>query len=221
LVIELGIGMFANIPFIGPLFSIANFVIAGPFMGGVFYLYIRGARGEPAQIGDIFEGFKRAFGQLFLATLVQSLFLGLCMLPFIIVLAVKFIGTGLHLDSQALNSQALASNPEFVHDISSILLISLPVLLICLVPAMYLSVSWKFTLPLIMDKQLDFWTAMKTSWKRVNKHWWQVFGLIILIGLLNAAGFLACCIGMVFTIPVGFAALMFAYETIFSPPKSS
>jgi uncharacterized membrane protein len=52
----------------------------------------------------------------------------------------------------------------------------------------------------------------------VGKHWWQVFGLIILVGLLNILGVLACCVGVLFTIPIGFAALMYAYETIFSEP---
>jgi uncharacterized membrane protein len=79
-----------------------------------------------------------------------------------------------------------------------------------------LSVSWKFTLPLIIDKELDFWTAMQTSRKQVGKHWWHVFGLTILISLLNVAGLMLCCIGLLFTLPVGIAALMFAYETIFT-----
>jgi membrane-anchored glycerophosphoryl diester phosphodiesterase (GDPDase) len=84
----------------------------------------------------------------------------------------------------------------------------------------YLSTNWIFTLPLIMDKQMDFWPAMQTSWKMVNKHWWQVFGLIVLMGLLNIAGLLACCVGIFFTIPIGLGAWMYAYETIFSRPQT-
>jgi hypothetical protein len=68
---------------------------------------------------------------------------------------------------------------------------------------------------------VDFWTAIGMSRKMVQKHWWNVFGLIILIDLLNIAGVCACCIGLLFTIPVGFAALMFAYETIFSERQAA
>ena len=93
---------------------------------------------------------------------------------------------------------------------------SLPVLLICMIPMIYLQISWIFTIPLIIDKQLGFWAAMKTSWKMVNKHWWQVFGLVVVMGLLNIVGVLACCVGLIVTIPLGFVALMYAYETIFS-----
>jgi uncharacterized membrane protein len=61
---------------------------------------------------------------------------------------------------------------------------------------------------------------MKASWKMVNKHWWQVFGLSILIGLVNLVGALACLVGLLFTVPIGFAALMYAYETIFGDQKN-
>ena len=94
--------------------------------------------------------------------------------------------------------------------------VGLPVFLLCLVPTIYLQVRWAFTLPLIIDQQMDFWTAMKTSWKMVGKHWWQVFGLVVVIGLLNVVGICACCVGLLFTAPVGYGALMYAYETIFS-----
>jgi len=83
----------------------------------------------------------------------------------------------------------------------------------------YLSVNWQFTLPLIVDKQLPFWTAMKTSWKMVHQHWWQVFGLTVVIGLVSASGILGCCIGVLFTIPIGIASMIIAYETIFGAGK--
>jgi hypothetical protein len=61
---------------------------------------------------------------------------------------------------------------------------------------------------------------MKTSWKMANKHWWHIFGLLLLIDLVNLAGFCACCVGVLFTIPIGLAALMYAYETIFGAKKN-
>jgi uncharacterized membrane protein len=75
-------------------------------------------------------------------------------------------------------------------------------------------------LPLIIDKRMNFGTAMKTSWKMVTKHWWQAFGLFVLAGLISGIGVLACCIGVLFTAPIGVAAMMFAYETIFGAEKN-
>ena len=40
--------------------------------------------------------------------------------------------------------------------------------------------------------------------------------LVILVGLLNVVGVMMCCVGLLFTMPIGFAALMYAYETIFA-----
>lgn len=218
LAIQGAMGMLGNIPIVGGIFSIANLVISGPLMGGVLWMFLRGVRGEPGvEVGDVFAGFKRSFGQLFLATLVQGLLIGIVMLPFIVVFIYKLVNSGMNLDPHHL--QGLENNPEaaqaLVKDLLGIGLVTLPVLLLCAVPAVYLGTCWKFSLPLIMDKRLEFWPAMKTSMKMVNKHWWQVFGLVLLVGLLNLAGFIACCVGLLFTIPVGFAAMMIAYDTIF------
>jgi uncharacterized membrane protein len=90
---------------------------------------------------------------------------------------------------------------------------------LCLIlPGVYLSVAWLFTLPLVIDKRLDFWPAMRLSRKTITLHWWKFFGFLLVLGLLNLAGLVACLVGFFVTLPVSFAALMYAYEDIFSPP---
>jgi uncharacterized membrane protein len=212
LLIEFAVAGLSNIPTIGPFFSIANFVCSGPLLGGVFYLFIRVNRGEHAEAGEIFSGFRRAFAQLFLGVLVQGLLVGLCMIPFIVIFIIKFIPLSGHLHDLR---SGTPPDQETIDAIKSLMFSTLPVALICAIPATYLSVCWKFTLPLIVDRQLGFAEAMKASWKMVNKHWWLVFGLVVLISLLNLAGVCACCVGLLFSMPLGFAALMIAYETIF------
>jgi hypothetical protein len=217
LLIEGAVGGLANIPFVGPIFSIANFVCSGPLIGGLFYMFLRVNRGEPAEIGDIFSGFRRAFGQLFLGVLIPGLLIGLCLIPVVVIFIVKLIpviGELSHLHP------GQPVDPAVVDALKSALLTALPVALVCAIPATYLSVCWKFTLPLIVDREMDFGAAMKLSWKKVNQHWWQVFGLTVLIGLLNIVGLCLCCVGVFFTIPIGFAALMIAYETIFSDAQN-
>jgi uncharacterized membrane protein len=199
LLIEGAIGGLGSIPLIGPLFSIANLFIAGPLTGGVFYIFIQAIRGQPAGVGDVFAGFRKAFVQLFLGYLVPALLAGLCLIPVLIVGFLSVFPALAHHQTPARGT----------------VIMILPVLLICLTPVIYLQISWSFTLPLIIDKQMDFWPAMKASWKMVSKHWWLIFGLVVLVGLLNVAGLLACCVGVLFTIPVGIGALMNAYETIF------
>ena len=59
--IQMAFGMFGKIPIIGPLFSIANFVMSGAFTGGLFYLFLCVLRDQPASLGDLFAGFRRSF----------------------------------------------------------------------------------------------------------------------------------------------------------------
>jgi serine/threonine protein kinase len=91
--------------------------------------------------------------------------------------------------------------------------------LLCLIlPGIYLYVAWFFTLPLVIDKRLDFWPAMRLSRKTISKHWWKFLGFLLVLGLFNLGGLLLFCVGVFITFPVSLAALMYAYEDIFNPP---
>ena len=217
--IQFGVRMLGSIPLLGIVFKTANFVCAGPLLAGLFYLSIRVNRGGPAEVSEVFSGFRRGFGQLFLANFVQFLVLVICFLPIIILFGAKLIS--LFGQLQSLQS-GTTPDPAAIQALAATLLplmvSALPIALVCALPAMYLSVCWYFTLPLIIDQRMDFIAAMKTSWRMVNKHWFMVFGLIALLSLLNLVG-LMCCVGVLFTLPVSLAALMIAYETIFCAAK--
>jgi len=88
--------------------------------------------------------------------------------------------------------------------------------LLCIIPGIYLAVAWYFAMPLIVDKGLGFWEAMELSRKMVSKHWFAVFGLALLAGLVGCLGLIACCIGVFVTLPIAFAAIMYGYEDIFN-----
>lgn len=148
--------------------SIIGLVLGGPMMGGLYALYLKKIRGQPARFGDAFIGFSVAFVPLMLAHVVSVLLTG--------------VG-----------------------------------LLLCLVPGIYLWVSWAFTLPLVIDRKLDFWDAMELSRKVVTKHWWAMFGLLIVCFLVVLAGLLACCVGVIVTTAIAQAAVLYAYEDIFGP----
>jgi serine/threonine protein kinase len=92
---------------------------------------------------------------------------------------------------------------------------------LCLVlPFIYLVVAWMFTLPLVIDKRLEFWPAMQLSRKTVRKHWWKFLGFGIVLVLFNLAGVLLLCVGVFLTFPISLAALMYAYEDIFTTARA-
>jgi hypothetical protein len=93
--------------------------------------------------------------------------------------------------------------------------------LLCLVPGIYLGISWMFALPLVIDKKMGFWQAMELSRKVITKHWWSMFGFVIVTALLGLLGLLACCVGVFVAAATSVAALMYAYEDIFGAQRAS
>jgi uncharacterized membrane protein len=203
LLIQGALGGLGQIPIVGMLFSLASIILSGPLTGGVFYFLLKNIRRQPAEISDVFAGFRIAFGQLVLGYIVVAILTGLSALPGIAIMAVPIIMMVRH--------HAAEVGP---------LLVAALGLIVAMIPAMYLSVGWVFSLPLIIDKQMEFWPAMAASRKMVGKHWWLVFGLLVVCGLIYFAGFLACCVGIFFALPIMFGAIMYAYESIFSAPAT-
>jgi hypothetical protein len=88
-------------------------------------------------------------------------------------------------------------------------------LVLCVLPGIYLAVGYTFALPLIIDKKYDFWSAMEVSRRVVHRQWWTLFGLAMVLFLLNIVGVLACLVGCIVTAPLSVAAIMYAYEDLF------
>lgn len=87
---------------------------------------------------------------------------------------------------------------------------------LCIVPGIYALVVWLIFPPLlIIDKHYDFWPAMELSRKVVNRHWWKLFGFVVVTFLILLAGLLACGIGVLLALPVTTAATVYAYEDVF------
>lgn len=92
--------------------------------------------------------------------------------------------------------------------------------LLLVLPGLYLAVSWIFTVPLIVDKRMDFWQAMETSRRLVGKQWFSLFGFALVLGLINIAGFLALIVGLLITVPLSLAATAVAYDEIVGGRRS-
>ena len=90
---------------------------------------------------------------------------------------------------------------------------------LCILPGIYLTVAWlQFTPLLILEKKIDFWPAMELSRKVVTRHWWVLFGLLLVELGLALLGLMVCCVGIFVMLPVITAATVYAYEDIFNPP---
>lgn len=121
----------AFLPVVG---GIVHLLLSGVVTGGLYLACVRRMRGEPARVGDVFDGFKICFVQLMLAGALSRL---LAQIGFVC----------------------------------------------CLLPGIYLMVAWFFTLLLVADKRLEFWSALELSRKVVTRVWFQVFLLLLIVFL--------------------------------------
>ena len=84
-----------------------------------------------------------------------------------------------------------------------------------IIPGIYLSITFAFTVPLIIDKQLGIIDALKTSFKAVSKHWWKFFGLYMLLFLFSLLSLLTFGIGFIWVLPLSFMVNGVLYRRIF------
>ncbi|RLA68272.1 MAG: hypothetical protein DRQ78_01470 [Epsilonproteobacteria bacterium] len=79
--------------------------------------------------------------------------------------------------------------------------------LLFIIPGIYLMIAYVFMTPLIVDKGMNVWEAMETSRKAVTKHWFKVFGLSFMLGMIMLMGAIFFGIGLIWAIPLMFVTL--------------
>ena len=205
LLIGVLIGVGSQLPILEYLIPM---LLHGVLMGGLYLVYLRIMRGEQVAIADLFAGFDRTLLKpLALKTLLNAMVWQLCLVPGFI--AMKMMG----FDLQDLQSEAALA--KFAADPQASLVLAL-VFLTGMIPAVYFSFCWMFSIPLIVDKRMDFWPAMQLSRHKVLQHPWRVSWLVIVAGLLGFSGILGFVIGIFFTLPLYSLIFLYLYEDMFN-----
>jgi len=94
--------------------------------------------------------------------------------------------------------------------------------LLCLIlPGIYLGVSYAFAYLLVIDRKMEFWTAMEVSRRVITSQWWRMFGLLIVGAIIAVLGLIGLIIGMFITIPIYVGAVVYAYESLCNPPPKA
>lgn len=183
-------------------------IVAGPLLGGANYIFLKRLRGEPADFGELFDGFKFSFMPLFLAYVFMILVTIPAIIPMVLALIIGAVGG-------TIEAEASGGFP-FISVILSALGYLISVLLMNTLVTMF-----GMAIPLVMDRKMDATEAFKATW-RVTKHCWGKFMLLfICVFLMNIVGLVALCLGMLVTIPLSMAMGMVAYEKLFGRAAQS
>jgi hypothetical protein len=189
------------VPLIG-FFS--GLLLTGVFTGGIYYFYLGKIRGEPREVSDVFAGFTKAFVPLMLTGLLQNLMSFVLMGIFFGPLFVALFQAG------------LSSTPENF-ELPVMSGAALAWMAVGLIPIIYLTLSWAFAFALVIDQGLSPWTALEVSRRVITRRWFSMLFLMICAGFLAMLGLIGLGIGVVFTIPLAFGALLYAYEDLCRP----
>ena len=179
-------------------------ILVGPMMCGMFLTFFKMRRGEPIEFATLFKGFDY-FAPSVIATLLHIVPVLFIVIPAYVLFYVFFF--------VAIVSQG-GDEPNPIAFFTIVVLFAL-FWLVVLAVVMIVSIGFTFVYPLIVDRRIQGFDAVKLSFKAAMANFWRLLGLIMLNFLLGLVGILLCFVGVYFLIPVGYAAMAIAYEQVF------
>lgn len=177
--------------------------ITSQLTAGLYLVFLLCLRGEPVQFHAAYRGFGPRYWQLTLCQLIQSaIMLAFGLLLFAGLAPALFIGIG-------------ASTGNFQPPLWAVIVLfglGTIISLVAIVFLFYFLISWMFAAPLILDKGLDVWPAMKLSRKLVNRHPWRFSWAILVITTFGGLGLVLCGVGVIVTGTLSGLMLAAVYE---------
>ncbi len=180
-------------------------ILLAPMMCGLYLALLSARRGEPIEFGTLFKGFDY-FGQSVVATLLHFIPIMAIIIPSYIIFYVFFLVT------MVASSQGGEPNPAAMFGVMFLFVVFW---LVVMLIVMVISIGFAFVYPLLVDRKMQGFDAVRLSFRAAMANFWGLFGLVILNFLLNLAGVLLCIVGVYLVMPIGYAALAIAYEQVF------
>ncbi len=182
----------------GAIAAFSMYILLGAMVCGIFYSYLRVIDGKDFKFEDLFKGFG-----FWLPGLVVGIFF---IVPMFMLYALIYIPPLV----------AITTNPNITQDeLLKIISASLAVDFIFTIFMVCLHTLLMFSFPLVVDRKLSAFQAMKTSAKAVWANLSGVAGLWGLGFLMSLAGILVFCIGIYLAVPIMIGANLLAYRKVF------
>jgi len=180
----------------------ASAAVTGPLTVGMYHVAQKTDMDKPSEFGDFFVGFSK-WVPLFTTTIMSVLVVLVASIPGIYLM---FQGG---LDISALQGPGAMEALEEV-DWSNVGL----GVLVALIPAVYLGVSYAFAPAITWFYGVSGWDALEASRKLVGRNFITVLGFMIVVGIIMGLGIILLCVGILFTFPVYNAAMYAAFADI-------
>lgn len=182
--------------------GISMYILIGAMICGIYRAFFRKMDGFPVSMDDLFKGFEYLKPSA-LATVVIVVPAVIWVVVMIVTIYVPIIASAV-MGSRMRSDELLGIFAgAFVFDLI------VAVVMVCFHTLMM------FVFPLIVDRQLSSWDAIKTSARAVMKNLGGVTGLFAVNFVISLAGQLLCGVGLYLAIPVIFAVNIVAYRKVF------
>jgi uncharacterized membrane protein len=179
-------------------------ILMGPMMCGLYLTFFKRRRGEPVEFGTLFKGFDY-FGPSVVATLLHVLPVLAIVIPAYLLFYVGMIVS-------AVAAQGQEPNPAAFMGIFAMFSLFWIVMFVIII---IISIGFTFAYPLIVDRRLQGFEAVKLSFKAAMANFWRLLGMMMLTFLLSLGGILLCYVGIFLVFPISYAAIAIAYEQVF------
>ena len=169
-------------------------LVMGPVMGSIYMMYFALMQGRKIEFEMAIDGFRYRFLQFFLLRVLADV-------TVFVVIGVLFFFNFLLMLIPVVNLLTIVTTPVLI----------LLGMLLAAVVHYYLM----FAPPLLADRTDNLSDAIKGSYRIVsNNHSVLLWFYMKLVGI-NILGFLACCVGVFYTMPLSFAAIATVYRENF------
>ena len=184
--------------------SAASFgILMGPLMCGIYLTCFARRRREPIEFGLLWKGFD-----FFVPSLVAMM---LHALPIVAILIPTYV---LFYASMILALLAQGDNPNPLALLGVLGTFSI-IIVVVVILIIIVSVGFTFAYPLIVDRRLSGWDAVKLSFKAAMANFWRLLAMGLLTGLMAMVGMMFCYVGMYLVFPISYGAIAAAYEQVF------
>lgn len=179
-------------------------VLAGPMICGIYLCFFQKFDGKEIKIESLFKGFDFFLPSLIISIIIFVPLFVVMLTVYVPIIAMAMAGPKMN-ESEVYAFLAGTLLFEFVF----------AVIMVCLHTLLM------FSFPLLVERNLSGWQAIKTSAKAVWANLSGVVGLFAVGFVISLASYLLLCVGIYLAIPILIAGNLVAYRKVFPKPGGS
>ena len=187
--------------------GISLYVLIGSMICGIFISYLKKIDGGKVTFDDLWLGFRFFWPSLFVTIVI--------VVPIVVYVIATFSTLYLPIIMKAVGGSRVSDD-----EMLTAVFVGLAIDAVIAIVMIFIHSLLIFAFPLVVDRGLSSWAAIKLSARAALKNIGGIGGMIAVNFVMALAGELAFCIGIYLVIPLMTAANLVAYRKVFPKPAA-